>query len=271
MTDAVNPAAEDFGRKYHLGQAPALRELERCVLGCDYGGTSWATRGEVELVAASLGLRSGMRLLEIGAGSGWPGLLLAQTTGCEVVLLDVPLIGLGLARDRAAADGLAARCSVVAGSAGTLPFPDHSFDAISHSDVLCCAAPKLEILRSCRRVARPGAKMGFSVIAVAPSLPPAQRRLAIESGPLQVDAPQGYADMLAATGWQVLERRDVTTQFCESLSASLDAMNARAGELVAALGSEEVLGRVQRQQATLEAARSGLLVRECYVAVANTG
>jgi ubiquinone/menaquinone biosynthesis C-methylase UbiE len=259
----------DFARDYEIGQAPALRELERCVLGCDYGGTSWTTRQEAERAAKSLGLGAGMRLLDVGAGSGWPGIFLARVSGCEVVLLDVPLVGLRLARDRALADGLAHRCHVVGGSGSALPFADRSFDALSHSDVLCCTPAKAPMLRSCRRVTQHGAKMAFSVIAVAPSLAEPDRRIAVEAGPPFVEAPGEYPAMLAATEWELLEQLDVTAEFKQSLADSLAAMSSRAESLTAAMGAEEFSDRMRRLQAALAAARAGLLKRECYVAQAR--
>ena len=36
-----------FTRDYKLGRAVEVRDLERDVLGCDYGATSWTTRDEV--------------------------------------------------------------------------------------------------------------------------------------------------------------------------------------------------------------------------------
>lgn len=259
----------DFASDYQIGRAPALRELERCVLGCDYGGTSWTTRKEAERAGRSLALGPGSRLLDVGAGSGWPGLFLARISGCEAVLLDVPLVGLRLARERAVADGLANRCHVVGGSGSALPFADHSFDALSHSDVLCCTPAKAPMLRSCRRVARHGAKMAFSVIAITPSLAESDRRLAVEAGPPFVEAPEEYPAMLAATEWEVLEQRDVTAEFTQSLAASLAIMRSRVQELTAAMGADEFSERMRRRQAALAAARAGLLKRECYVALAR--
>jgi 2-polyprenyl-3-methyl-5-hydroxy-6-metoxy-1,4-benzoquinol methylase len=102
----------DFARDYELGRSEVLRELECCVLGCDYGGTSWTTRAEASRIAELLELCSGDKLLDVGAGSGWPALFLAQTTGCDATLVDLPLTGLRVAVERAVTDGLAQRCCV---------------------------------------------------------------------------------------------------------------------------------------------------------------
>src|SRR5437762_7530171 len=156
-----------FSRDYELLGSMPMRHLERTVLGCDYGATSWTTRSEAARIAELLGLNARMRLLDVGAGAGWPGLYVAQLAGCDVALTDLPLVGLVKALERAARDGLTQRCSVVVADGAALPFVDASFDAISHSDVLCCMPTKLEMLQECRRVARSGSRMVFSVIAPA--------------------------------------------------------------------------------------------------------
>lgn len=243
-----------------------MRDLERSVLGCDYGGTSWTTRREADRIAELLELRPGVRLLDVGAGAGWPGLHLAHVTGCDVVLADLPVVGLQIALARAAADGIKERCRAVVADGATLPFGESSFDALSHSDVLCCMPAKRSMLQACRRVAREGARMGFSVIAPASSLSPSARQIAIESGPEFVDVDGDYALLLEQSGWSVQERMDVTAEFAKSMRTTLEGMKLGVGELTKVLGADEFSERVIRRQATLAAVDQGLLKREIFVA-----
>lgn len=259
----------EFDRTYECGCAPAVRELERHVLGCDYGGTSATTRTEADRIASRLALRPGVRLLEVGAGSGWPGLYLAKSTGCEVTLADVPLAGLRVATERAAADGLASRCVPVAADGAKLPFRERVFDAVSHSDVLCCVPAKLEMLRECRRVARRGARMDFSVIAVAPNLSEAERRIAIEGGPSFVEAPEDYGALLGQSGWRLLERTDVTAAFGRAVRRLLEGTIERTDALTEILGAEEFAERLERRRAALAATERGVLTRELFLALAD--
>src|SRR5439155_26723501 len=110
----------------------------------------------------------------------------------------------------AAADGQAQRCDAVAADGAALPFRDASFDALNHSDVLCCTPDKLGVLRACRRVAREGSRMAFTVVALAPSLTDTERRIAMESGPKFVDTEDDYEVLLGRSGWCLHERTDLT-------------------------------------------------------------
>jgi SAM-dependent methyltransferase len=255
-----------FDKDAEFARSVAMRELERSVCGCDYASTSWTTRAEAERIAQLLCLYPTAKLLDVGAGSGWPGLYLARLTGCEVVLVDLPPAALRAALERATTDGLSQRCVVVAADGAALPFEDASFDALSHSDVLCCTLDKLAVLRDCRRVARGDARMVFTVIAPAPSLTASERQIAIESGPPFVDVPDDYAVLLDRSGWCLHERTDLTVAFLRSMHTHLEGMQARADALAAVFGADELSERVKRRQATIASADAGFLRRELFVA-----
>jgi len=260
-------AACDFARDYEIARSPLMRELERCVRGSDYGATSWTTREQAEQAAARLGLMPGLRLLEVGAGSGWPALFFATLSGCDVVLTDLPLSGLRIARSRAASDDLDDRCRVLAADGAALPFADRTFDRVHHADVLCCMNRKREMLHECRRVAHARARMEFSVISLLRE--PAnddERQLLQQSGPPYPDAGADYAMLLTETGWKVLERIDVTAEFARCMVVLMEESHARRGALLELLGEQDYLERLERRRSTREAVERGLLKREIFVA-----
>lgn len=128
---------ETYAARYRTDILDANVEIEREAVGSDYGNNGYTTVAQADLVIEVLALTTADLLLDIGAGAGWPGLYLAKTTGCRVVLCDLTLPGMQRAQRRAAADGTAARTAAVVASARQLPFRPDSFDAMVHTDVLC--------------------------------------------------------------------------------------------------------------------------------------
>lgn len=269
LTRELNEMACRVGRLAERARSEAMLDLERSVCGCDYGSNSGTTRLEAERIARLLDLRPAAKLLDLGAGSGWPGLYLAQLTGCDVVLVDLPIAALRIARERAVVDGLAQRCEVVVADGAAVPFRDASFDALSHSDVLCCTPDKLGVLRACRRVARDGARMVFTTVVLAPSLADSERRIALASAPRFVETEDDYEDLLSQSGWCLQGRTDLTAELLRCLRIELDGMHARAEALARVFGSDEFGERMTRQQAMIAAIAAGFLRRELFVALAG--
>jgi len=246
-----------------------MLDIERAVCGSDYGGTSWTTRAEADDIGARMRLAPGKRLLDLGAGSGWPGLYLARRSGCDVMLSDLPVDGLRAAKQRAARDGLTGISWVVAADGASLPFASRCFDAIQHADVLCCLTAKREVLAECRRTSRDGATMIFTVISIAPGLSRGDRdRAAAAGAPFKVESPL-YLELLAQTGWRLTETIDLTGQYTRSMRQMIDEERARAAALVDLLGEAQLADKVVRRRRTLAALQAGLLRRDLYISTAT--
>ena len=257
---------ERFAQEYRLAQAEIMLEIERGVCGCDYGGTSWTTREEALDAGERLGLVPGVRLLEVGAGSGWPGLYLAGATGCEAVLVDLPLEGLKIAAARAASDRLAGACCIAVADGAALPLANESVDAVFHSDVLCCLTQKLSVLRECRRVLSGGARMVFTVISIPRGLSAADYGRAVACGPPFIETTVDYPTMLRQAGWRITDHVDLTSRYVASVRALLGAEEDHADALRELLGAAEYADRLERRRRALDAIGQGLLQREMFAA-----
>ena len=257
-----------FATSYRRGQTATMQAIERAVCGCDYGGTSYATREEADDIGDMLALEPGQRLLEVGAGSGWPVLYLADRAGCDVTLVDLPLDGLRIAGERAAADRIAGACWLAAADGAALPFADQSFDAVTHSDVLCCLDPKLAVLEECRRVTRLGGTMVFSVISIVPGLSPADHCQAVEFGPPYAETDTGFTEMLERTGWRIIERIDLTAAYLKTVERFLVADQANAAGLIELIGEADYTARLDWDRQLIDGIGRGLYLRELFRATA---
>ncbi len=125
-----------FSDTYSRPETKATLLVEREVIGANVGANGYTTVAQADVLAERLALRAGMRLLDIGAGRGWPGLYLTKQTGCETIVTDLPDAGLRRAVALARRQRLQRRCGVVRADARRLPFRPRTFDAIVHTDVL---------------------------------------------------------------------------------------------------------------------------------------
>lgn len=130
-------ARDRFADRYREERVDVVRAIERRVIGGDWGANGYTTIEQADDLADRLQLSRGDLLLDVGAGRGWPGLYLAATTGCSVVLADVPLEGLAVAAARVRTEHLEKTAWLVNASACDLPFRATHIDAVVHTDVLC--------------------------------------------------------------------------------------------------------------------------------------
>ena len=128
---------ERFRERYGRPGSRAQCAVERAGIGASVGSNGYTTIAQADELGRWLRLGSGVRLLDVGCGRGYPGLYLARETGCSVVASDLPLFSLRAGLARATRQRLRRRAAFVAASAVRLPFRRESFDAIVHTDVLC--------------------------------------------------------------------------------------------------------------------------------------
>ena len=260
--DGVENARLTYAASAH----PVAREVELRTLGSDFGANGYATLAEVDELADILALGPGRRLLDVGAGQGWPGLYLARQTGCDVVLTDVPLEGPAAARRRAASDGTSSRAWALVARGEALPLRRARVDAVVHTDVLCCLAPKLAVLRATRQALRPGGRTAFTVIFPTPGLPPARARRAIEAGPPHCRLRTSYAALLRSAGFVDIAEHDLTPAYLATARTKLAVADELADGMADMLGRQEFDEMQAKRRVAVSAIADGLLRRARFVA-----
>jgi len=134
--DALSDLQDRFAEFYGRTASKAERAVEREVFGVNAGINGYTTVAQAGAMADAVAVGPGMRLLDVGAGTGWPGLYIGAKTGCEVVLTEVQRSAMSAAAAGATKQGLAGMCAFAAASGKHLPFQPRSFGAIVHTDVL---------------------------------------------------------------------------------------------------------------------------------------
>lgn len=113
-------------------------------------------------LALLMGLRPGMRVLDVGCGIGAPAREVAKLVGCTVVGITINQHQVDRAIHITATQGLGHLCTFVRGDFHELPFADESFDAVFACEATCHAESVRVVYGEARRVLKSGGVFGFT-------------------------------------------------------------------------------------------------------------
>ena len=125
------------------------------------------------------------------------------------------------------------------------------------------------MLRACRRLLRPGARLAFTTIRVADGLTRRERRVAIEAGPPAPTGPDG-GELAQRAGFVDVESTDVTPAYLVTARAWLDARLDLRDEL-RPLGPAEYDEKVDQGRLAVAEIEAGRLRRTLVVATRPPG
>jgi ubiquinone/menaquinone biosynthesis C-methylase UbiE len=123
-------------------------------------------------VGEALGLKSGVRVLDVASGKGESAIFLAKHFGCEVVGIDFGASNVAESNARAATANVNDLTNFRQGDAEHIDAPIESFDAIICECAFCTFPDKPSAASEFARVLRRGGKVGLSDVTRSVILPP---------------------------------------------------------------------------------------------------
>ena len=144
-------------------------EIARWLMGESFhpGGLALTER-----LGVRLGLKSGMRVLDVASGRGTSALFLAERFGCRVTGVDLGPANVEAARAEARVRGLDNLVAFVRADAERLPFDDGAFDVVICECAFCLFPDKTAAAREIARILRPGGGLGLTDLVLEGELPP---------------------------------------------------------------------------------------------------
>lgn len=227
----------------------------RFLLGDDlHPGGAALTRGLIRMLHAG----PGSVVADIASGPGASLLLLARSTGCTAIGIDLVQANVDEANARARREGLTERVRALRGDAEALPLPDASIDGILCECALCLFPEKAAAAREMARTLRPGGRLALSDVTLATGeLPDALRSLdayvACLGGAIPLASIAGLLRDAGLVIESVVRRDDVLGEMLDRIAARL-----RLARLV---GGGPLRSHIDRAEIILAAANDALRSR----------
>ena len=261
------PPGSHYNANYGNFQTELYAQIRREAFGEDIGQNSWLTSDEQDTFLEWLDLSPKQTLLDVACGAGGPALLIAATTGCSVVGLDVHEPAVTTASLLAAQRGLSARTEFRSiNAAGPLPFSDASFDVITCIDAINHFSDRPRLVAEWARVLKVGGRLLFTdPITLTGPLTNAEIAVRSSAG-LYLFVPDGYDEgVLAQCGLQLLVCKDVTANMAKVAEARRVARASRSAALREIEGDQAYEGQQEFLVIAARVAREGRLSRFVYV------
>jgi len=122
------------------------------------------------------------------------------------------------------------------------------------------------VLRACRKLLRPGGRLAFFTIFVAPDLTAPEYQRALRSGPTFVSSRRrDHAALIASAGFGRSEETDLTAEFGSTSRAWQTERDKHAAEIITVEGEAAFNERQSNLGVQSEAIEAGLLRRSLFV------
>jgi SAM-dependent methyltransferase len=225
-----------------------LRIWRQHAMGEDFPEAFWhisfLTLEEAGRIVEDLGIATGATLVDLGCGTGSPGLYIARETGANLIGVDLSGVAIGVAAGRADALGLAATSRFQKGSFDSTGLPGGYADAAVSFDALQYAPDKAAAFTEAARALRPGGRLAFTAFELHPE----------RAGELPVlgdDPVDDYREVLATAGLLVT-RYEETASWEGRMTAAYSAILEAKEALTEEMGSVAATALMSEVTVTLE-------------------
>lgn len=188
-------------------------------------------REATEAIAARMGLRPGMRLLDVGSGIGGPARYFASAHDCKVSGIDLTPEYVRTATTLSKLVGLSEKVNFQEGSALKMPFGNKEFDGAYEFHAAMNIAEKRELFAEVRRVLKPHAIFAiYDVMLTGPGEMKFPVPWASKEMNSFVATPEEYRSALKEEGFEVVEereRREFAIEFFERMKKKAEEKDAR--------------------------------------------
>ncbi|MFC5719496.1 methyltransferase domain-containing protein [Streptomyces gamaensis] len=203
-----------------------------------------ATDRLTDMMADRLRVGPGARVLDLGCGTGAPGVRTARRTGAHVTGVSVSAEQIRRAEALAEGAGLAGRMTFRQANALELPFPDGSFDAVLALESIIHMPDRGRVLAEAGRVLRPGGRIVLTDFLERAEIPaagrPAVERYLRDFMMTMVSA-EVYPPLLRAAGLWLEELLDISDHTLRQTFVLLSERIRKArAELTGRYGEEMV-------------------------------
>ena len=176
-----------------------------------------AQRRHEEGVGRLLGLRSGMRVADIGCGIGGPLATIARATGASITGLNNNAYQIARGERMLRRAGLEGSCRFLLADFMSVPLPDGHFDAAYSFEAICHAPDTGQLFREIFRLLCPGGEIAAVDWTLTERFDEAQRshrdvkaRIELGNGCPDLLTAQEQVDAAVAAGFEVLDCVDQT-------------------------------------------------------------
>lgn len=199
-----------------------------------YGGIE-----ATDMLAQRLQIGEGSYVLDICSGLGGTSRYLAYRHGCRVMGVDLHKPRTESAIALTERVGLDDKVSYLCGDAVQLDFEDNTFDAALSQEAFLHITDKEALLNGCRRVIKPGGRLGFTDWIVRGKLSEAvQNRLRDIIAAVGIVASDNYLTLLEASGFSQVQFEDISEWWQGILRNRLEMFKSLRKETERQFGKE---------------------------------